>query len=389
MPAPKRSLHDLNVREIAFCPDGINPAARMLLYKARDRKPVELGKEDDEPRSFGDHYESSRAMEIDEALDRRLYALLHTTTEIMRADVSDREGLILSAVEAYAETMTREVPELFAGRLAKWVNALTVEGRSSDDVVHAIVKSELELAGLIPDEPSGGVAMKFLKSLSERGAAALAFVLGDRDPAEFFKDTTDEVGKLVGGLLEKASEWAERIDTLETDLAKAKEPPVDPNSLESILKGISDPGTRAYIEGQAAQNAADREEVAKLRKSHRRGELRVIVKSVPNLPNENDALLDALEKADLAGILPTIEAILVSANAQAKLGKAFEELGIDSIIGEGSVGTPDEAHSALLAKAVELRKSEPDLSAEGAYEKACELNSDLYVASQQTTSAPH
>ena len=387
MPKAKRSLHDLNVREIAFCPDGMNPAARMLLYKARDRKPIELEKEEDDPRSFADHYESSRTMEIDEALDRRLYALLHTTTEIMRADVSDRESLILAAVEAYAETMKREVPELFSGRLAKWVNALTVDGRSSDDVVHAIVKSELERAGLLPDEPSGGEVMKFLKSLSERGKAALSFVLGDRDPADFFKDTTDSVGELVAGLLEKAAEWADRIDGLETELAKAKEPPADPNSLESILKAIEDPGVRAYIEAQDAAMKKDRSDFADLRKTTRRKELALVVKSVECLPNENDALLEALIVADDAGILKTIEAVLVAANEQAKLGKAFAEMGVETLIGDGSVGTPDEAHEALIAKALEIRKALPTLSAEQAYEKACETNSDLYLASQKTTAA--
>ena len=109
------------------------------------------------------------------------------------------------------------------------------------------------------------------------------------------------------------------------------------------------------------------------------------MKSVECLPNENGALLDALEKADAAGILDTLTTVLTAANAQARIGKGFEELGISSVIGEGSAATPDEAHEALVAKAVAIRKELPDLTAEGAYEKACELNSDLYVASQRTT----
>lgn len=384
---PRSLLSNLQIGEIAFCRSGMHPSAKIVLYKRRDGS---VKKEEDEPRSFEEHYQSSRLMEIDGAIDRRLHALLATTTEIMRADVDDREDRILAAVAEYATTMQRDVPELFAGRLAKWIKQWAGESRPSEDDVCAIVKSELYGAGLLPDKPkSGGGAMEFLKSLSERGRAALGFVLGNRDPAEFFKGTTEDVGKLVVGLLEKASEWAGRIDSLEADLEKAKKPPPDPTSLESILKSIEDPGVRAYVETQGAAVRNLGGKVTTLEKAARRKDLAEIAKSCECIPNENGALIDALEKADTAGILETIKTVLESANAQARLGKAFEELGIETVIGEGAVGTPEEAHEALVAKATEIRKSEPSLTAEAAYTKACERHGDLYLATRNVPPGVH
>lgn len=383
MPQARRRLKDLDIREIALCPRGHNPGARFMLYKAAP-DPDELAKEEREPRTFADHFEAARAMEIDSALDRRLYALMHTTTEIMRAEVDDREARIMDAVGAYAATMERDVPELFAGRLAKELLDRAAEGPPSEDDVHAVVKSQLELAGMLPGEPGGGENMDFLKALTDRGREALKYVLGDRDPAEVFKGIDESAGKLVVAFINKAVETGDRVVVLETDLEKAQKRPADPNSLESILKAVEDPGVRAYIETQDAAIKKDRQEFAEFRKAAREKELVALVKGFDCLPDPDGKLLEAVRKADEFGILDPIRAALEAGNAGAKLGKALEELGIETVPGQGSVMSPEEADNALLAKATEIRKaSGEDVSAEKAYELACERNPELYQATRQ------
>lgn len=387
----KGLLSSLDIREIALCRRGMHPMADVVLYKRKDDAPsvASVKKEEmEEPRTFADHFESSRLMEIDEALDRRLYALLHTTTAIMRADVADREARILAAVEAYAETMQREVPELFAGRLAKWLNEFAAESRPEEEDVHAVVKTELGLAGLLPEAPSGGKEMpEFLKSLSERGQAALAYILGDRDPAEFFKGVAEDVGSLVIGLVEKAAEHGPAVAKLEADLAKASKPAADPNDLDSILKSVEDPGVRAYIETQAAAVKSLGGRVTDLQKAAKTKELEDVAKSLDCLPNEDGALVVILGKASDGGFLDDLKKILAAANEQAKIGKALEEIGISTDIGEGSVGTPEEAYEALVAKATEIRKG-TTLSPEQAFEKACEEEPLLYAATRRTPASP-
>lgn len=378
---PRSLLSDLNIGEIAFCRSGVNPGAKIVLYKKRP-DPVTIQKE--EVRSFTDHLEAGRAMEIDGAIDRRLYALLDTTTEIMRADVTDREGLILQAVNAYAETMERDVPELFAGRLAKQLVELAAEGEAERSSVAVLIKSELQGAGLLPVASNGGDVMDFLKALTERGQAALSYVLGDRDPAEIFKGVTEDAGTVIVGLLNKAAEWGDRIDGLEADLEKARKPAADPNSLESILKSIDDPGTRAYVETQAGAVSTLTKQFTDLQKATRRGEIATIVKAMECLPNANDALVIVLEKADaVPGLMDDLQPILEAANAQARLGKALADLGIDTLPGDGNAATPEEADQALIGKATELRKARPELSVEQSYTEACEQNPTLYQATRQ------
>ncbi len=388
----RRRLRDLAIREIALCREGMHPGARIMLYKKRDGKPVTKTEDGEEPRGFRDHLESSRLMEIDSALDRRLHALLATTTEIMRADVSDREERVLAAVEEYAATMQRDVPELFAGRLAKWLNEWAGESQPSDDDVCAIVKSELGLAGLLPDEPSGGKVMQeFLKSLSERGRAALALVLGDRDPAEFFKGASEDVGKLVVGLLEKAAEWGPRIDTLEAELEKAKTPAVDPTSLESILKSVEDPVVKALIESQAATNKELGGMVADLQKAALRKGIDDFAKSLDALP-DHKKIGDLLEKAHYGNFADQLKEIFTAANVAAQAGKILKELGVETTVGDAApTADPGAAHAMLVAKAAEIRKAlgAGNISDEKAYEMACEQNGDLYQVASQSPAVQH
>lgn len=388
MTDPRRRLRDPHFCEVALCPQGIHPGARMMLYKAERER---LGKtEEKEPGTFGDHLESARAQEIDSALDRRLYALLATTTEIMRADVEDREDRILAAVDAYATTMRSDVPDLFAGRLAKTLVTMkrAADGPLSDSDVHAVVKAELAAVGLIPDAPSGGETMDFLKALTEKGQRALKYVLGDRDQAEYFKGTPEPVGNLVVGLIEKAAEWSERIDGLTADLKKARETkPTDPNSLESVLKACEDPGLRTYIETQDAALRKATSDFADFRKEQRTKELTELAKGWECLPNADGKLVAILQKADAAGFLPVLREILAAANEQAKVAKMFEELGIETTPGQGDAMTPQEADRALVAKATEIRKADPSISSEKAYEMALERNPDLYAATRRSAAA--
>lgn len=418
MPPRRSRLRDLRIEEVALCRQGMNPEAHIVLYKRHDepmtdharpspsRLPVAallelakgherievgplreaLAKQDHAPRTFDEIFEDGRRYEIDAALDTRAHTLIRTTTEAMYNEglsMPERQRLVLAAVQDYADAMERDVPDLFAGRLAKRLTDLGADGPPKPSAVAAVVKAALDEAGLPAD--NGGGAPMFWKSLTERGQRALKYVLGDRDPAQFFKGTTDEVSKLVGGLLEKAGEWAERVDGLEADLTKSREEIAtlrksggSESDLEALLKGVTDPSARRLIETQHAALKSQGGEIRELRKAAQRSKLSAIAKALTCLPNENDALVVILEKADNGGWLDDLEKVLRSANRQAEIGKAMVDLGVDSLPGEGALGSPDEADAALVAKAVELRKIDGSLTAEQAYAKACELHPDLY-----------
>jgi hypothetical protein len=392
----KGLLSNLVIDEVAFCERGMNPRADMVLFKARRvrKRPTpaarKLRKEEDEPGSFGDHFEDARAMEIDSALDRRLHALLAATTEIMRADNVDREALVLAAVNDYAAAMNRDVPELFAGRLAKWLANWGLDGSLPEDSeIQKVMKEELELAGLAGDVTKGE-KMDWLKKLSKEERPALDYVLAGTDPAEFFKGTSEKAGTFIVGLVKRAVQATttdgELVKTL-AELTKARAESGTDEGFDAIVKSIQDPAVRQLVEMQRTTIGKQHETVSALQKSTRRAELREIVKGFDCLPNESDSLLVMLEKADKAGILADLQKVLTSANKQAEVGKQLKELGLDSIPGEGSAGTPQEADEALMAKAVEIRKLQPTLSNEQAYAKACDDNPDLYEGTR-TAAAP-
>jgi hypothetical protein len=385
-------LSDLVIDEVAFCDRGMNPRADMVLWKAKPKAASKLAikrvrkDEHDDPGTFGDHFEDARAMEIDAALDRRLHALLAATTEIMRADDVDREPLILEAVNDYAAAMNRDVPDLFAGRLAKMLSEWAKHADSFPDVprddrdIHAIVKAELELAGLA-GELKKGETMDWLKTLTKEERNALDFALGGTDPAEFFKGTTEAAGLFVVALTKRAVAATTSEASLATavdELTKARASGNTDEGFDAILKSITDPAARELVTIQRSRLVTQGGEISELKKAEKRRGYADIVKTLGALPNENGALVTILEKADAAGILDDLKKVLAGANAQAEMGKAFHEIGGDTLPGEGDPGTAAEADEALMAKAVELKKTWPDLTAEQLYVKASELNPRLY-----------
>lgn len=377
-------LRDLVIDEVAFCQRGMNPESDMLLYKARrDSGRGKLRKDEhDEPGTFSDHFEDGRAMEIDAALDERLYALLRTTTEIMRAPDVDREALVLEAVNAYAAAMNQDVPELFAGRLAKMLQAFGGSDALQDDPeVWGVVKRELEVAGLTDDDTKGET-MDWLTKLTKEERAALDFALAGTDPTEFFKGTSEEAGVFVAKLVTravKATQVEGELVTTGVELVKLRAETGTDEGIDAIVKSIVDPGVRSLVEIQRRTIRKQGDDMAAFQKASRRREIRDIAKCLDCIPNEGDALTDALEKADAAGILEPIQKALTTANAQAKVGKAFSEMGVDTITGEGATGTPVEAEEALMAKAIEIQKAEPTLTTEQAQVMAYEQNPTLYA----------
>ncbi len=392
---PRGMLSDLVIDEVAFCERGMNPRADMVLWKARKKtskgasKPgiKRVQKDDDtgRPLTFGDALEDARAMDIDEAIDARLYALLHTTTWIMRADDVDRPAMILQAVSDYAATMDRDVPDLFTGRLAKWYEAIDIEAETMEAILKGL-KTELEAAGLL-GELKKGETMDWLKTLSKEERNALDFALGGTDPAEFFKGMTEEAGAFVVALTKRAVAATTSEASLATaleELTKARASANTDEGFEAIVKSIDDPAVQSLVTMQRSRLATQGGEISELKKAEKRREYGDIVKSLPALPNENGALVTILEKADTAGILDELKKVLAGANAQAEIGKAYEEIGGDTLTGEGAAGTPAEADEALMAKGVELKKTYPELTSEQLYLKAAEMNPHLYAVASQS-----
>lgn len=351
--------------------------------------------DDDEPRSFEDNLEEGRFLEIDGAFDRRLHALLATTTEIMRSDVDDREALILAAVNEYAATMERDVPELFAGRLAKWLVELAIDD-PEDAVVEKILTGELEAHGLLPDT-EGDSIMKFLEKLSKSARAAFDSLDAEKKAEDVFKGASEDLGIFVGALLERivGDEGLEaELGKAQVAFQKAIESGGHPQTeLEKVLKGVTDLSVRNLLEAQAVALKSQGKTVADLVTKAERRELAEMAKAWTHLPSDGGTLVDCLQKAKAAGFLDTFEKILTSAQAQAAKGKAFDALAADMDfdvegLGAGDGLDPGEAHEAIVAKAAELRKGkELTLSAEKAYELACEQNSALYTATRGMTTS--
>lgn len=349
----------------------------------REKKKFRKEEGDFEPGTFAEYLEEERVAEIGLAIERRLRALISTTSDILHAGDVDREALILEAVNDYAAAMNRDVPELFAGRLAKAITSWEAEDEPPEDrAIADWVIRELEAAGLAGDVKKGE-KMDWLKNITKEERAALDYVLAGTDPAEFFKGTSEEAGAFVAKLVARAVEATTAdtgLATANAELTKLRAESGTDEGLEALLKSITDPNARSLIEMQRKKIAKQDETMAALTKASRRAELTAIVKSLDCLPNEKDALLVALEKADGAGILETLEAVLKSANAQAKVGKQLQEIGGDTITGEGGIAAdPVAADEALMAKAIELKKAFPTLTDEQRYAKACDENPTLYA----------
>lgn len=313
--------------------------------------------------------------------------LVAKISDAVAAEDADLGAVVLDAFDEFA-ALDAEIPLGLGAEVAKQVETWASEGRVPDDEVRRIVKSELDAAGLL-EPPREGGTMEILKSLSERVKKALTYVLGGADPAEFFKGTPDGPMKLIVGLVEKAADWGDKLGGLEVELAKAKKDGPAPATFEAIVKSVTDPTARAFLEQEHAANLKLGKDIATLQKATRRKELVAVAKSLDCLPNENDALVEILVKADDGGFLDKLEPILISANRQAAVGKAYEDIGVETDVGTGGASTPKEAFDALVAKSLEIRKSRTDITAEKAFELACEQNPDLYRATRGQGSAAH
>ncbi len=429
-------LKDLVIDEIAICFEGMNPGADILLVKARHRKKpknpcekavrraaarrrsrkarllserldeahqqlhedgeiafrkiVELAEvfakdEHVEPQTFDEIFEDRRLHDIDEALDRRTFALAATTFGIITSDIEDKEQRILEAVEAFAVTMREDVPRLFAGEIVKTFSKS--DGPASFEDVHADVLDWLELAEW--SAPSSGGNMQFLKTLTDAGKRALGLIIGDRQPEDVWKSTSDQDGELIAGLLNAAGEGGELLATaakdleavrVERDEAKGEliklRPADDPASLEEILKGMT-PAQQAYFKAREVQAKTDRQANQKLHKAAELAEQETFTKSVGHLPSEG--LADLLVKAKQAGILDELQKVLRAAQATIEtIGKGlFDEFGSD--LDADGTGTSDAAmaEAQIVAKATELRKG-TSMTFEQAYAKVLEIEPELY-----------
>lgn len=336
-----------------------------------------IDKDEHTPNTFEEERGSRLVDFLDGALDERARTLMMTTFGILFSEETDKERLILEAVDAFALTMHDEVPKLFSGELAKGLTEFL-----SADTPPTLIDVRNRVEKLLPSGGDGGVMFEF-KGATKEGKAAL----------EKAWDAAGEDGKKIIEDVWKASQTdATSTEDLDKSNAKILVLESDNERLTKALTGEStEPDVHHLLKGKTAEEAAlmqpmiahydaelkkSKDATAKLQESiekdaeERRDEkFLTLAKSYKHLATPHDEMVKMLKAADDAGTLDTVVKTLEAASKMASGGSGeLGELGFESIEKSGDRQT---AHAAIEAKAVELRKGrESEITAEQAYVEA-------------------
>ena len=307
-----------------------------------------------EPQSFDEVREDQRSRDVAEALDERIRALGNSVSQILHSDAEDKETRIRDSVREFSSVIDEDVADLIAGRITK--HAAEGESLPTADEVVSTLETLFSTLGVDSEEENSMTTNVDLSKL------------------------TDEQRETLRGLVEKAGKVdAAEVKAKEAEEALAKatktedEDGLTPEQRE-IVKALS-PEMRKLVEPLLAVEREGREklagEVVNLKKAARRSELRKIAAGYDSLAIADETLVDALEKADAAGILDDVTSILEPAAKAA--GRVFDIIGTEA---EG-LGSAEQKLDKL---AKDLYTASPDNfpTYERAYDEVTKRNPELY-----------
>jgi hypothetical protein len=344
---PKRRAKAIQVGEVSLVPAGDNPEAHVVLAKIRTPLSKDEPSPESEPRSFAALMERLRLSAVESAISERAYALSQAIFETLYSDVTDKEARILANVAQFKDTMDRDVGELLAGRLAKLTKQ---EDLPTVGEIHAAIT-------------------EVLTSTDDHGRNDMS-----RTTDQLPKEPQEQITKIE----KERDDALARVIELEKENAQLRSAPAAPTP-EDLYKGIPE-ATVKILKEKDAENERLAKTVSDLVEKQRRSELAGRASEFSKMAVAQDKLTELFVKADKAGLLDDLVAILRPLHEQAKKARTFEELGSNGPVG-------GDAYRKIEARAEELRKAQPTLTRERAIARALEESPELYDEYVEQTNA--
>ena len=361
-----RRLKNIEVDEISLVDDGDNPGAQMVLFKARhdpeedeERRRQRL-KPKVTKRTFDEVRVASQLEFVHDILMNRIGDLRQAISESLfkfrdEDDDRDAEATIKRSLGQFAESMSGDLGEIFAGRLLKALDCADPTPEAIEKALIAAFDHSTTPADAADTTEGGHMDLsKLTKKDREAVEAAIAKAGGVAD-----LETTIETQKAEIAKLTPADDDDDPLKGVDESVRKVMEP---------LLKAQADEQTRV-----AKENTDLKTRLAKIEETAARNIFEKSVGDLDGLPTPRAELIESLYKItdveSRAAMLKTLEAAAAAARMGVLTG------GIGSELTEG--GT---AYAKIEALAEELRKTEPTLTAEIAKTRVMNAHPELYDA---------
>lgn len=384
MRKPKFSLSDVEVDEISLVDKGDNPRARFVLAKrkhgaaglyASALKALEgvVGavSEPLRKRLYDEVREAQAKDSAADILRRRLDALSESvySTLYFRPDEGeepiDVEAVLKESIAQFAEGVSGEVPDILAGRIMKTFGGADPPPTQEEFTEEFALKFQ-ELA-------------KDLETPGARGPDDDKE--NDMDKIDLTKlDISDEQrAELEKALKAQAETEGLKAKVAELEKAAKKEPPKKDEPTEDDLRKALPEDVRKLFDAQEARHQADMKKrddlIAGLTETAERDAFAKSLdfKKLPGTVESLAKMLYPIQKEQREEIVKYLDAVDKQLEQAADITRA---LGQEVVDDEGDrQGT---AKGKLDAAAVEIRKAQPELTPEQAFDRALVAHPDLY-----------
>lgn len=326
-------LKDIVVEEVTFCSKGMNPGAKISLFKM----------EKSEPKTFDQIFVDPEVMEEKHEATDQLWSMTNALYDSFTSIAFNTE-----VDESEKEKMLNESMKEFNNAVKGIVDPLSKNNEGDLDMTKEELKKILDKLKLSKEAVA---VVEQLQDSLEKSQATVA-------------EMEKKMEKAIADAVAKAQEELKKEDAKdETDpLEKAKKE----GASEEILKTIKKMQDDAKVDSERLAKM----EKANLRKSYT--ERSEIIKAVGSAPEEVADVLMKIEDSE------TVEKVF---DILTKSAKAVQESGLLKVLGKNDANELDGS-AAILAKAEgmadELKKAEPSLTKERALSKIWKENTVMY-----------
>jgi hypothetical protein len=404
---PRQVLKNLKLDEVSHCGEGVNPEAKVVLFKSQDAPDVNKGGGSDEDKrrkkkkKNGDYVGKEN---LTAQLVERAGTLAKSDGELNAADFNDivqghmrerdamrawdqvqplleafsssvRAAVELSEDDESRKEMLRRNAEQFADRAEEVVGKSQERLHGPSELLESIV-SGLKKAFSSSRQPAQKVMEEQTMDKSKLENLPADVRKSVESLPEDYQEATLELAQKAA----QADELQKQVDELKAQVNKSETQHADPNSPEAMLEKAKSDGAPQYVvdmlKSQIDQNARNSEAIAKMQREREEQEYIGLAKGYENLsiaePENFGKALRRLAKGEPQdGDFDLVKRTLDAADEQAKTGELYAQKGHDQ-----AVQTTD-FDKAMDAKINEIRKAQPNLTREQAYAKALKEDPDL------------
>jgi hypothetical protein len=329
----------------------------------------------DEASTFSDELAARRVREeLWQYFDALQTSLIGTITD---TEEPNRDAMVRTSLSQFMAAITAALPTWLAGQpVDKAGRKISAERRRRLESMRADLDALLTETDPAPKDDDDQ------EETTEKSKDGKESDMGDAPSTTIDKSAlADDVRAHLEALEKRASDAEARVTQLEADLKKAddSDQPTDPFEKAMADPAVPEPmkvAMRAEREARVAaeKQAADEAEISK-REREERATASYIAKAqafeaLPVKPEEFGPVLKTLAES-APEQFAEIERVLRAADEQLRQSELFKEKG------RAGVGAGVGAYAEAQAKAEELRKSDPDLTAEQAFAKVWEDNPEL------------